>query len=157
MQTCSQTGNGSKEARRWIDAVPERLRDEPEVYLWLGYIEIAEKDITKAIDLRKGLEKSGGSNPELNWRLAYTLLELNREAEADKLVKQLRRLVGSEQPSLRFLEAIQDVHAGRPAQSSGWNGSVTTSVARCREWYDWPSGGARKDRGIATKPRRPTR
>ena len=91
------------------------MRDEPEVYLWQGYIEIAEKNIAKAIETwRKGLEKSGGSNPELNWRLAYTLLELNRDAEADKLIKQLRRLVGNEEPSLRFLEAIQDAHAGRP-------------------------------------------
>ena len=105
---------GIQEARRWLDRVPERWREDPHVLAVRGTIEYTGQEFEAAISTwRKGLERSNTSDVVLTQRLAVVLLELGRDDEAATLVTQYRRLVGDEDPVLRFLEGIQDAHAGR--------------------------------------------
>jgi cellulose synthase operon protein C len=105
---------GVARARRWLDTIPENQRGDLRVLKMRGVIDVAEGHLEAAVDTwRKGLEQSDGSDPELSWHLAYALLQLGRDDEAGKLVSQYRRLVGDANPTLKFLEAIQDEHAGR--------------------------------------------
>src|SRR5207302_700799 len=83
-----------------------------------GMIEFGEENPDEAIAVwRKGLMTSSGTDAEMTWWLAYSLIQLGRVSEAKPLLSQYRRLAGPEAPLLRFLEALFDERCGRPVSA----------------------------------------
>jgi tetratricopeptide (TPR) repeat protein len=106
--------DGPRAARRWLARVPERWREDPRVLTTQGLVEYTERDFEAAIKTwGRGRDHTHGTDVGLAQRLAMTLLELHRDDEAAKLVGEYRRLAGDDDPVYRFLEGIQDEHAGR--------------------------------------------
>jgi tetratricopeptide (TPR) repeat protein len=108
----------------WLDQVPRSSRDDPRVLMVQGTIEYTAQNHEAALaSWRKGLEQSNAADVGLCRQLALVLLELNRDDEAAKVVEQYRRLVPDADPVLRFLEGLQDEHAGRYSRAIerlGW-------------------------------------
>jgi tetratricopeptide (TPR) repeat protein len=105
---------GNSKPRFWLDQIPRSLRDDPRVLTVQGMVECTEQKYEAAVATwRKGLKQVNFSDEGLARRLALVLLDLGRDDEAANVVKQYRRLVAKTDPVLRFLEGIQDEHAGR--------------------------------------------
>ena len=103
-------------ARRHLAAISGSAAQVRRVAMLLGSVELAEKHPDFAVDVwRKGLLDAGGSDRELTWRLAYTLIQLDRRAEAEPLVAQYRRLSGDDDAMYHFLKGIQAEALGRPS------------------------------------------
>jgi tetratricopeptide (TPR) repeat protein len=107
------------EARRWLDKIPETARNDLRVIKMRGIVAYSEGHTAEAIEIwRKGLELVNGSDPDLHWQLANALLELGRDDEARSEVVQYQRFVDANDPILRFLQAIQDEHAGQYSRAT---------------------------------------
>ena len=79
-------------------------------------IDLAERRPDDALAAwRGGLASTGGTDAELNWWLAYALIQSDRADEARPLVEQYRRLSGGDpDPRGRLLQALLDEKSGRP-------------------------------------------
>lgn len=106
-------------ARRHLAALDPEQRDDLRVRMLNGLIDFTEDRPQDAIaEWRQGLRTSQGTSADLSWWLAYSLLRLNRVAEAEPLLSQYRRLTGDESdPRLLLLQALREESAGRPAQA----------------------------------------
>jgi tetratricopeptide (TPR) repeat protein len=95
-------------ARRHLAAIPKADRDDTRVHILLSSIEILDRRPEQAIEkLRDGLKTFSGSDRELTWWLAHSLIQLGRPSEARPLMDQYRRLVGKQNsPRLQFLEGL---------------------------------------------------
>ncbi len=133
-------------ARRLIDELPESTTTDLRVLMIRGQVELSDEHLDKAIDeWRQGLKRSGGNDPELTWRLAYTLLERGRMEEAVPLVRQFRRLVGDDAPPLQILEALREERTGRVTRAivrldrvldrldERWKRTALLALGRCYE------------------------
>ncbi|MEA2630277.1 MAG: hypothetical protein QOE66_496, partial [Chloroflexota bacterium] len=104
-------------ARDWLDRLPKDLGDvgvRIRVLYLRGLVEYLDQNPEEAIGAwKKGLELSGGTDPDLTWRLAAAEFEQGRDAEAKELADQFRRLAGDDSPSLWWLETLQDERAKR--------------------------------------------
>ena len=99
-----------------IDAIPVTERDRPDVRLARGLAEMTSNKIDKAVEeWRQGLVKSGGTDGETTWRLAFVLLNLGRVSEAEPLIEQFKRLTGTAEssPEAVFLDAVKEMRQGR--------------------------------------------
>jgi tetratricopeptide (TPR) repeat protein len=118
------SARGTDDPHFWLDQVSGSSRDDLRYLSAKGMVEYTEKDHEGALkSWRKGLELSNFSDANLCRQLALALVELNRDDEAAKIVEQYRRLVPDTDPALRFLEGVQDEHAGRYSRAIerlGW-------------------------------------
>ena len=99
-----------------IDAIPVTERDRPEVRLARGLAEMTSNKMDRAVEeWRQGLVKSGGTDGETTWRLAFVLLNLGRVSEAEPLIEQFKRLSGSAEasPEALFLDSVKEMRQGR--------------------------------------------
>ena len=147
---------GTSEPHFWLDQVPRLSRDDPRVLTVQGMVEYTEQKYEAALATwRKGLV-ANPSDVGLSQRLALVLLELGRDEEAAKIVTQYRRLVVSKtDPVLRFLEGIQDEHAGRFSRAieslesargrlpESFQTHVHLILARCQEKQGDSAGAAK--------------
>jgi cellulose synthase operon protein C len=98
-------------ARQWIEKLPKSSRDQ--LSSLEGLIDYLQQDRMGAVSTwSKGLERSGGNDKDLTFQLAFVMLELGRDAQAEELVEQYRRLAGDDAPRLHWLKALQDERAG---------------------------------------------
>ncbi len=106
-------------ARRHVDAIPKNEANELKVRTLRGLLEYNERHPDEAIEeWRKGLLAVGGTDIDLTWQLAYTLIQLGRLNEARPLVSQYQRLGGQERESMgRFLRALYEQQAGHPSSA----------------------------------------
>ncbi|MFO0951433.1 MAG: tetratricopeptide repeat protein [Isosphaeraceae bacterium] len=107
-------------ARRYLMMVPAENRDDRNVRMTEGLVDLAELKRDEAIQTwRAGLLKAGGTDADLTWKLASVLLESNRREEAEPLIEQYGRLVGGKNPSPRyqFLKGFSLLKANRPAEA----------------------------------------
>ena len=105
-------------ARRHLDALPEALQENGRVQVMRGLIALRERRPEEAISgWQKGLLMAGGSDAELTWWLAYTLLQMDDVTKARPLVARFRQ-IGGEYSQLRsaLLQAELDLRTGRPAR-----------------------------------------
>ena len=81
-------------ARRHLAAIPAAQQDGlPEVRYYRGMVENLEQHADIAVEeWRKGLAATGGTDLDMTWWLARTLIELGRIGEARPLVAQFERL-----------------------------------------------------------------
>jgi tetratricopeptide (TPR) repeat protein len=110
----------TKAARRYLAAIPDDRRDEYQVKVVEGMIDLAEQRRDEAIQTwRAGLIKAGGTDADLTWKLASVLLEADRREEAMPLIEQFGRLVGGKQPSPRylFLQGFALLKGDRPGEA----------------------------------------
>ena len=139
--------NDPAAARRHLAAIPEGDRGDSRLDVLLAQLEFAERRPEKAVEkLRSGLLRTSGTDRELTWRLAYTLVQLDRSAEARPLMAQFRRLTGrQDHPMLRFLEgslkervgrhasAILELESAREEIDGEWRGELDMALGRCHE------------------------
>ncbi|MGE3822292.1 MAG: tetratricopeptide repeat protein, partial [Isosphaeraceae bacterium] len=140
-----------EEARRQLAKVPENLKSDVRVLLTRGLIEFGDERPGEAVDAwRQGLSTSAGTNGEVTWWLAYTLLQLGKVPESRPLIEQFARLNPGDTPLLRLLQAQYDERTGRPARALAsldqirqkldpkWEGLVHLARGRCHEalWDD---------------------
>lgn len=107
-------------ARKLLEALPEKDRQDPRAKAMLGLASLRKNHIDEAIGIwRQGLVASNGTDAALTWRLAYILLSLGRLDEARPLMVQFRRLTGSEEPTPRgqLLDALEKLKTNRPAEA----------------------------------------
>ena len=105
-------------ARKQLEKVPDRLRDDVRFKMVEGLAEFGDERPDSAVRVwREGLRTSGGTDVEMTWWLAYALLEMDRIDEARPLIEQYARLVGPT-PLLGFLRAVQFERTGRPAPAA---------------------------------------
>ena len=106
-------------ARKHIDAIPATEANELQIRNLRGSLELSEQHPDQAVEeWRKGLMAAGGTNADLTWRLAYTLIELGRLNEARPLVSQYQRLAGDTgETNSRFLRALYEQRGGHPASA----------------------------------------
>jgi tetratricopeptide (TPR) repeat protein len=136
----------SSRSRRILEKVPEAARYDPAVVLLRGHTELSDERPDEAIETwRLGLKQSGGTDPEITWWLAYTLLQRGRFEEARPLLAQYLRLAGENAPLLRFLEATRDERTGLPAKAIArlqrvidrldprWQRTAYMALGRCFE------------------------
>jgi len=105
-----------EEALKQIEAIDAKDQKRPEVRLARGLAEMTSNKIDRAVEeWRQGLVLSGGSDAETTWRLAFVLLNLGRIDEADPLIEQYKRLVGSveETPEASMLDSVKAMRQGR--------------------------------------------
>ena len=100
-----------------LDTLPKDAHDDRVTIKALkirGLAEYLEQHRTEAVNLwHEGVERSDATDGDLIWQEAYVLLGLGEEQKAEKLVEQLRWLVGDDHPGLRCLEALQHEHTGQ--------------------------------------------
>ncbi len=104
-------------ARRHLATIPNDEANELRVRTLKGRLELDEKHPDEAIEeWRKGLMAVGGSDLELNWQLAHTLIQLGRLNEARPLVSRFQQLAGDSQQEAmgRFLRALYDQRGSHP-------------------------------------------
>ena len=106
-------------ARQHIDAIPATEANELQIRTLRGVLDLSERHPDQAVEeWRKGLLAVGGTNIELTWRLAYTLIELGRLSEARPLVSQYQRLAGEgRETTARFLRALFEQRGGHPSSA----------------------------------------
>ena len=106
-------------ARRHLEAIPAAHQDDLRVRFLRGNVDMAEQRPEEAIEeWRKGLSIAGGTDLELNWSLARTLIQLGRLGEAKPLVAQFQRLDNDESSGMgRFLRAMLEESSGHPARA----------------------------------------
>ncbi len=103
-------------ARRHLEAIAGGSKGNQQVAMLWGFVDLAEKHPDFAVDVwRNGLLRTAGTDRDLTWRLAYTLIQLGRFAEAEPLVAQYGRLSGEHDPMLHLLKGIQHQRLGRPS------------------------------------------
>ncbi|MDR3638835.1 MAG: tetratricopeptide repeat protein, partial [Isosphaeraceae bacterium] len=132
--------------RRLLEGLPRSIHSHPGVLAIRGQVELADGRFDRAIEeWTRGLKQSGGTNPELTWWLAYTLLGRGRLEEARPLVAQFRRLKGDDSPLLEILEAAREEQTGRVARAiarlervegrldESWRRTALLTLGRCRE------------------------
>ena len=104
------------EARAQLDAVPAASQNEPGIRLIRGEIDLFERHPDDAIRrYRQGLLLTAGSDQDLTWRLARTLILLGRTAEARPVVDRFEQLEGEDRRSLvRYLRGLMDAYSNRP-------------------------------------------
>jgi predicted Zn-dependent protease len=114
------------EAALHLDAVPVKDQQDYRYLTLRGVISLYENKTTDAIDnWTRGLSITNGSQADLSWRLAYVLLQLGRVGEADDLIKQYRRLLGTPvgnagndvPPPARFLEGLKLLKSNEPVKA----------------------------------------
>lgn len=140
------------EARRQLAKVPEGLKNDVRVLLTRGLIDFGDERPDEAVDAwRQGLSTSAGTNGEVTWWLAYTLLQLGKVPESLPLIQQFARLNPGDTPLLRLLQAQYDERTGRPSRALAsldqirqkldpkWEGLVHLARGRCHEalWDDF--------------------
>ena len=99
-----------------IDAIAKKDQERPDVRLARGLAEMTSNKIDRAVEeWRQGLVKSGGTDQETTWRLAFVLLNLGRISEAEPLLEQYKRLSGGTEPTPEagMLEAVKALRQGR--------------------------------------------
>jgi tetratricopeptide (TPR) repeat protein len=107
-------------ARLYADAIPAEHREGLQFRLLLATIELAERRPDAALETyRAGLASTGGTAPELNWWLAFVLLQVGRAEEARPIVSRYTRLVGEKELKGRFLRALLDEKSARPLVAIG--------------------------------------
>ncbi len=102
-------------ARRHLAAIPNDDANELRVRTLKGRLELDEKHPDEAIEeWRKGLMSAAGSDLELTWQLAHTLIQLGRLNEARPLVSRFQQLAADSQQEAmgRFLRALYDQRSG---------------------------------------------
>jgi tetratricopeptide (TPR) repeat protein len=133
-------------ARRQIDRVPEASRGDIRVLMTRGMIDYSDENPDEAVDIwRRGLSASYGTNEQMTWWLAYTLIQMGRVSEARPLMGQYRRLSGQDTPMLLMLQAQLDERTGRPARAVSlltqisarlgeqWTSLIQLARGRCYE------------------------
>ena len=106
-------GGRSEAARGYLERLDPESRETPRALLLLGLIEQRAGRSTEAIAAwREGLRASGGTDFEMCWRLAVTLLQEGRLEEAHRLVAHCRRLAGST-PIWRMLVGFESLRENR--------------------------------------------
>ncbi len=107
------------EARRQLDAIPADQNDQLRVRYLRGMVDSFEQRPDDAIgEWRKGLSLAGGTDMELTWQLARTLISLDRLGEARPLVAQFQRLEKDDSGGLgRYLEAMLQQRSGHPGRA----------------------------------------
>jgi tetratricopeptide (TPR) repeat protein len=115
MSRRDDAGEGRREARRQLDAIPKATQDDLRVKILRGYIDFAEQHPDEAIDQwRRGLMLVGGTSQDLTWKLAFNLIQLGRYDEAEPLRKQYMRLAKLDKNGMgKFLDALFDMGQGR--------------------------------------------
>ena len=104
-------------ARRHLDAIPKDQTNELKVRTLRGMLEYNERHPDEAIEeWRRGLVSVGGTDLELTWQLAHTLIQLGRVNDARPLISQFQRLGGQERDAMgRLLRALSEQQSGRHA------------------------------------------
>ncbi len=104
-------------AKRHLDAIPQDQANELKVRTLRGMLEYNERHPDEAIEQwRRGLVSVGGTDLELTWQLAHTLIQLGKVNDARPLISQFQRLGGPERDAMgRLLRALSDQQAGRHA------------------------------------------
>jgi len=113
------------QAAAHLDAVAENDRQDYRYLTYRGVVALFANKSADAVDSwTRGLAVTGGAEAELSWRLAFVLLNLDRVDEADELIKQYRRLVGTSSgsatdvpPTARYLEALKLLKQNRPIEA----------------------------------------
>lgn len=114
-ETAAQRGD-TVGARRHLDAIEPKPKNDLRVNLIEGLIDLGEQRTDEAIQIwRAGLLQTGGADVDLTWRLAHVLLQLGRVRDAEPLMSQYRRLIGGPEPTAeyRYLVAIAYLRMGR--------------------------------------------
>ena len=80
-------------------------------------LELNQRHPDQAIEeWRRGLISVAGSDLELTWQLAHTLIQLGNLREARQLVGNFQRLAGENNEAMgRFLMALYELRGGHPA------------------------------------------
>ena len=133
-------------AKNHLAKTSEAAKNDVRVLMARGMVEFGEENPEEAISIwRKGLMTSSGTDADVTWWLAYSLISLGRVSEAKPLLSQYRRLAGPEAPLLRFLEALFDEKCGRPVSAillidkikerfePRWEGMIQLARGRCYE------------------------
>jgi tetratricopeptide (TPR) repeat protein len=133
-------------ARRHLNVLPANSQLDRRVLLLRGFVDLSERHPDVAVGAwREGLVSSGGADRELNWRLAYTLIQLGRFVEAEPLMNQYRRLAGEDDPMFHLLKGVRDEMTGRPSAAiaeleklrasidKAWHPDISTTLGRCYE------------------------
>ena len=134
-------------ARRHLEAITGNEANDLRARTLKGMLELSEKHPDEAIEeWRKGLVAVGGTDSELTWKLAFTLIQLGRLNEARPLVTQFNRLAGVNDDSMsRFLKAMYEQRGGHPNSAikeltriaekvpSGWQPELYLNLGRCHE------------------------
>ncbi len=136
----------SKGAAAQLDRVPEKYKDDVRVVMVRGLIDFEEEQPDEAIDAwRNGLQVAMGTDADLTWWLAYTLIQMNRVKDARPLLDQYARLTGGNDPKARFLQAMFFERTGRPSLAlailesihqqldSRYQGMIALARGRCAE------------------------
>ncbi|MFO0959281.1 MAG: hypothetical protein U0800_17925 [Isosphaeraceae bacterium] len=104
------------EARRQFAAIPEALRNTPEILTQEVKILLAEHQVEKAQELLRGVNlASGGTDIRTMLQLVELYITTNQTAKARPLIANLQRQVASDvqKDELKFLEAEQLAKTGR--------------------------------------------
>lgn len=106
----------TKEARNHIAKIDPPLKNDLRLKLIQGMIEFREQRNDEGIaSWREGLIQTGGSDAELNWRLARVLLSLGRVQQAQPLLDHYFALTAGGDygtPEYRFLAALKQLRLG---------------------------------------------
>jgi tetratricopeptide (TPR) repeat protein len=157
-------------ARRLLQRFPETAKADLRVVALRGKLDLSDEHLDDAIeDWRQGLKRSGGSDSELSWWLAYTLLQRGLFKEARPLVAQFRRLEGEEAPLLQVLEAMREERTGLATKAiprlqrvldrldKRWQRTVNIALGRCYEILsDEPRAIESYRKAIQLEPGEPT-
>lgn len=106
-------------ARAHLDAIPAAQQGDLAIRLFRGEMDLQERNPDRAIErYREGLLLAGGSDQELTFRLARTLIKLGRPAEARPVVDRFEKLEGDgSRPIGHYLRGLLEEAAGRPARA----------------------------------------
>jgi cellulose synthase operon protein C len=106
-------------AQNHLDALPKVLQENNRVQVMRGLIALREQRPEEAISgWQKSLLMAGGSDVELTWWLAYTLLQMGDTTKARPLVARFRQISGEySQSRAALLQAELDLRTGRPARA----------------------------------------
>ncbi len=135
------------EARRNLDAIPSSDHPDPRVRVLRGQIDLYEQHPDEALDAwRKELVANLGSDRELTWQMAQTLIRLGRLAEAKLLVRRFAQMAADrDDPMSRMLEgmlkertghpiaAIADLEQCRLSVGEGWRSELEMILGHCYE------------------------
>lgn len=112
--------NSARDARHHLSLISEPLQDDLRIKVLKGTIDLAERQPDKAIRIwREGLMQTNGNDTMLTYQLAQLLLESNQVKEAEPLIAQFRRLVGSEEPppAYRYLQGMYYLKSNQPTKA----------------------------------------
>ena len=109
-------------ARRHLDAIPAEVQGEDlRVRVLRGQVEYSEQHPDEAIDQwRQGLSLVSGSNGELTWHLAFSMIRLGGPhlSEAIPLINQYLRLANEDKDRKGLLlQAMYDQRTGHPSEA----------------------------------------